>query len=704
MAVIGKIRSYSGLLIAVIGIALAAFVLGDFMGYGPTGRQNMEVGSIGKSKISYPEFEQRVAQQSESWKQQTGMNTLGPREAFQIRQQVWNQMLMEILLEKEIEKLGISVSGPELVEMIKAPHPAIAQSFANPADGSFDPQMVIEFIQNLDRMDPAMRNQWIMLEQYMKNERRETKYYNLISKGFYMPTAIARADYQEKNMLVDISFLAKRFAQVPDSLVNVTDRDMRKVYEENKQRFKQEESRDIHYVVFPIFPSEQDRNSILREITNLKSELEEAEHLESFINSVSDRRFDATFYGKGQLSPAIDSIMFNAAVGTIVGPFEENNAFILARLNDVQFRPDSMQARHILISHTGSMGAGPATVRSRQEAEKFADSLLTVVRRTPAAFANLATELSEDPSAVSNQGDLGWFPDGAMVKGFNDAVVNTSVNSFTVAETEFGFHIIQVTGKSAATKKVQIAQLVRDIDYSSQTYQRVFGEASAFTNYLREVKDFDKAVEEHGLSKRVIDQVRKMDNSIPGIENPRGIIQWAFSERGQQGSYSQIFDLEGRFVVATVAKVRKEGVPELNDIRNEIRDLAIREKKAEYIAAEFKNSGDPSLSGLSNKFGLEIRELESVRFNTMNLVGFGPEPNVIGAAFAIETNKVSAPITGNAGVFVIEVTHREPVVEPADFTAQKRLLKGTFRNRVQPEVFPALQENADIKDNRHMFY
>lgn len=706
MAVIGKIRSYSGLLIAVIGIALAAFVLGDFMGYGPSGAQNMEVGRVGKSKITYPEFENRVAQQMDVWRQQTGMQNISQREAFQIRQQVWSQMVREFLLSSEFENLGLVISPDELTDMVygRNPHPSIIQSFSNPVDGSFDPQMVIEFIANLQFVDPSMQRQWFMLEDFIKQQRKETKFHTLIRKGYYMPTLLTRLDYQDKNATADIRITLKRYNEMDDSLVTVSDRELRAAYNENKHRFRTEASRDLEYVVFPVFPSEQDREMTRQQVERLMGEFSTTDDAIAFVNANSDFRFSPRFYAAGELSPQVEEALFNAEPGTVFGPFEENNAFIAARLKEVQMRPDSMKASHILIAHTASMSAGPQTILNRAQAQAKADSLLAVVRRAPGRFAEIASQLSDDPSAIGNQGDLGWFPDGAMVEPFNEAVVNTPVNGFTVAESDFGFHVIQVTGKSALRRKVQIAQLARTIEYSNQTYQRVYGQASAFASALRANQDFDAIVEEQGLAKRVVDNVRALDSSIPGIENPRGIIQWAFGERTQKGSHSQIFDLDGRFVIARVTRVREEGMPSLNDIRDEIKAIAIRDKKAEKFKAEFAAAQGSSVEEKASALGLQVRNIEAMRFNQNNLQGFGNEPAVVGAVFAVQAGSAPVAVAGNAGVYLVEVIRREEAVEPADWAAQQNQLKSAFRNRVPNEAFRALEESARIVDNRHRFF
>lgn len=707
MAVITKIRSYSGLLIAVIGIALAAFVLGDFFGYGPMQGRSLDVGRIDKTKISYQEFEQRVNDQIEGWKMETGNQNPGPREAFQIRQQVWNSMVREILLNNELEKLGIEISSEELYHLIHGPNPhqVIVRNFSNPMDGSYDPQQVINFLQNFDFLDPNTQSQWLMIEQFIKRERQENKYHNLIRQGYYMPSQLVSLDYQDRNATADIRYVVKRYDAIADSLVQVSDRDMRRVYEENRHLFEQEASRSLQYVAFPVFPSEEDRETLRRELLELQDEFASTENVQAFINSTSDERFNPFYFSQGQLSPELDSVMFNAPVGTIYGPIVEGNAFVMAKLNDIQFRPDSMRASHILISYLGSAASNPATTRTIDEARALADSILTVARRNPARFGDMAVELSEDPSAQMNRGDLDWFRDFEMVPEFSEAVINTNVNSFTTAETQFGIHVIHVTGKSTPTKKVQVARLTREIEPSNRTFQQVFGQASEFASILRQNKDFEAAAEEQGLSVRVIDMVREMDMSLPGIDNPREIIRWAFDKNTKVGAFSRIFDIDNRFIIATLTQKREEGIPSLDEIKEEILALAIREKKYEMIATEMKEAMSAgNFDAIAERLQLTPEQALEIRFNMLNLPGVGPEPKVIGAAFGLQPNTISQPIKGNAGVLLVEVMNREEAIEPDDMSSAKRQLQTAFANRVVNDVFSALRENARIEDNRSLFY
>lgn len=707
MAVISKIRSYSGLLIAVIGIALVAFVLGDFFGYGPMGGQSFDVGKVDKTKISFQEFEQRVNDRLEGWKMETGNQNPGPAETFQLRQQVWTSMVREILLNKELDILGVDVSADELFHLIHGPnpHPIIVRNFSNPADGSFDPEQVLNFLRNFDALDDNTRNQWMLIEQYIKRERQENKYHTLIRQGFYMPAALLKMDFQDRNALVDIRYMAKTFESIADSLVQVSERDLRRVYQSHRKTFDREASRSLHYVVFPVFASESDRENLRQELIDLIPEFMSAENMQTFINSVSDERFNPMYLSQGQLSAELDSAMFNSPVGTIYGPIVEGNAFVLAKLTDIQFRPDSMRAGHILISYIGSAAASQTTTRTIDQARALADSLVTVARRNPGGFGDLAVQYSDDPSAQMNRGDIEWFRDFEMVPEFSEAVIAANTNSFTTAETQFGIHVIHVTGKSAPSKKVQVARLTRNIEPSNRTFQSVFAQASQFVNLLRANKNFEEAVDEQGLSLRVVEMLREMDMSLPGIDNPREIIRWAFDPKTKVGSTSRIFDIDNRFIIASLTGKAEKGIQPLEKVRQEVTALALREKKFEMLATEMTQAlSAGSFESVASRMGLVPEQALEMRFTMLNLPNFGAEPRVIGAAFGLKPNTISVPVKGNRGAFLVEVINHEPAIEPDNFNSNHRQLKNSFSNRVINEVFNAIRNNARIEDNRSLFF
>ncbi len=707
MAVIQKIRNYSGLLIAVIGIGLAAFVLGDFLGYGPMRTQRFDVGEVEGTPITYQHFEQRVNQQIDNWQAQTGVQTIGQQEAFQFRQQVWNEMVREIIMEEELDRVGLTVPAEELYDMIYGtdPHPILVQSFSDPVTGSYDPQQVIDFLRNFDRLDPSIRRQWLMLEEYMKRERREEKYHQMIGQAYLAPAPLAAFDFVQRNTTADIRFAFKRHDDIDDQAVSVSDRELRRTYDENRHLFHQEASRDIRYVVLPIFPSEEDRENTLEEVAALRDDLAEAVNIEAFINSMSDTRFDPTYYGRGSLSPQIDPEIFDMEPGSIVGPYLEDNAWILAKLVDSQMRPDSMRASHILISYRGLPSARPETVRSYEQARAKADSLLSVVRANPGRFPALASEFSDDPSAAVNQGDLEWFRDGDMVRPFNEAVIETPTGSFVKVETDFGFHVVHVTGKSPATQKAQLAFLTREIEPGSRTIQSAYSRISQFANELRRHRDFETAAEESGLGVREATRLGEMDLTVPGVDRGRQIVRWAFDPDTRAGSFSRIFELDDTFVVATLDNKREEGFPPLEEIRDEVMAMAIRDKKQQRIAEQMREAlAVGTLDDMAEEMGLSTMLASNLSFASNSLPGAGTEPRVIGTVFASQENETSRPVKGNNGVFVFEVVRMDEVIVPDDLTQNQRTLQNSFFNRVPGQAFRALYNRADIVDNRGMFF
>lgn len=706
MAVIQKIRSYSGLLIAVIGIGLAAFVLGDFFGQGPMQQQRVDVGEVEGTSIPYQQFEQRVNQQMENWQQQTGQSA-GPEQAFQIRQQVWNDMIREILLDEEFEDLGIAVKAEELYELIHGsdPHPILIQSFSDPVTGTYDPQQVVEFLRNFDRMEPEVRSQWVMLEEYIKTERREEKYNELIGKSYGVPDALAAADFSNRNTTADIRVAYKTTDEIDDDQVNVSDDELRTVYDNHKHRFRQQASRGLKMVVQPVLPSEADRETAMNEVLELREEMQEVEDIPAFINATSDNRFDPTYYAEGELSPQIDPEIFDAEEGDVFGPYLENNAYVVSMLVDAQMRPDSMRASHILISYQGSQSATQQTMLTYEDAQQMADSLLGVVRSNPNRFPELAMEMSDDPSAAANQGDLEWFGDGEMVQNFNEAVVEAPVGSFLTVETEFGFHVVHVTDKSPLTQKVQVANLVRNIEPGNRTYQDAYSNISRFASEIREGADFEEAADEAGLSVREAPQVGRMDINLPGVAQGRQIVQWAFDQETRVDDLSRIFELDDNFVVATLVEKREEGIPSLSQIRSRVMSIARDEQKKEMIAEEITQAmSNGSLDNVAEQLGLEVMEVNDLAFSGNNLPGVGPEPEVIGSVFAMSEGTAQGPVIGNSGVFVVEVIRMDEEVVPGDLTANKRRLQNAFRNRVPMDAFEAIKNEADIEDNRAMFF
>lgn len=710
MAVIGKIRKYSGLLIAVIGIALAAFVLSDFF-KGGNGNSMEDMAIIDGDRISYREFEAMVDQQMELYKMNAQTDRLSSDEIYRIREQTWRMYLRELVIGNQLEDLGITVSKDELKNIIVGnnPHQYIVQNFSDPSTGQFDQSRVQSFWANMDKLDPEIKDRLISLEQEVKKDQLFNKYFSLIKNGFYVTSLEAKEDFNYKNKVAAYQFIMYEYKEISDSSVAITDADYQSYYEEVKKVYEQEETRAIDYVVFDVLPSQKDEAAIQKEINELKKEFENTtiEKTAEFVNSTSDERYDSVFFSKGELPVEIDSTMFNQEEGFIYGPYVNENAYTLAKLVDVQYRPDSLKAEHILVAYRGAYSAGENVSRTKTKAKELADSLLNVAKSRTSDFDTLAKQYSDDPSVVNNAGDMGWFAENSgFAYQFKQACIDNKVGDVVIAETIFGYHIINVTGKTEANKKVRVAFVKLYNEPSDETFQNIYAKASSFAGENKTLDQFEKAVVENGYNKRSADYLRNMDYRIPGLDSPREIIRWTFDEERNTGDVSKAFDIpdQDKFVVVVLKQIRPDGIPSMESVKDRLRTEVVKRKKAEKIKEIIAAENSKDLATLANKLNLTIDSVKRATFSTPNIPRAGREPEVVGTIFAMEKGTVSGPIEGNRGVFVVQVSDVVEAPEIEDYTAQKSSIANKYTQRIAYSVFDALKKAADIEDNRGLYY
>lgn len=702
MALIGSIQKHSKIVIVIIGFALLAFVVGSFTGKNHSNANF--IGEVNGDKIRGQEFNQKVDEASEMRKQMSGNTNVTAAESFGIRESVWNQLVSELVMQKEYDKLGLDVSKEELDDMItgKNPHQYIVQNFTDPKTGRFDPKMVKQFIDNIDKVDPAMRQRFEMIKKSIRDSRLAEKYQNLIADAYYVPKAFAKQEYLARNEHVSLSSIGLRYETVPDAQIKLTDADYQKYYDENKNRFEQEASRDMDYVVFEVKPSTVDMKEITDDVQKTYAEFQKEPDVVNFVNTRSDVRYDSNWVKKGALPGRLDTLAFNSAPGTFIAPFIENDMYTMSKIVDVQSRPDSLKASHILISFEGTQSGGKMP---KAAAKKLADSLLMAVKKDPKKLGELAIKYSADPSAKTNLGDLGWFNDGSMVPVFNNAVANGKVGDVVLVESPFGFHIIDITGKTTPVKKVRLAIVARKIDAGKDTYAKSYSEASGFAGDNTTMEAFEKAVTTKGLNKRTMERIRPNEGQLPGLETAREVIRWAFNEKTEKGTVSQVFDCGGKYVVATLKTIREKGIAPLEQIKNDIKPLVMRDKKAEVLLAKMdKVVASKNFPQMAAALTSKIDTIQNITFASPNLPFYGREPAVVGTAFGLKTGQISKPIKGEMGVFLIKIDEVSPAPANANYVNEKTVIANSFRSRVYREVYQAIMDKSKIVDNRTMFY
>lgn len=709
MAIIGTIRKHSALAVILVGVAIAAFVLSDLFtgpGGGGGGNRMPVIGEVGSTDIKAVDYNRRVEENVEIQRINQGVEALSAQDAFNVRVSTWNQFLNEIIMGEQYEKLDLAVTTEELFDLVQGPRPhrIITQYFVDPNTGAYNPAIVTNFLQNLNQMQPDVRKQWYNLERFIKEDRLTQKYNTLVAKGYYVPEAFARLDYEHKRKSAETRYVGIRYTSISDSLISLTDADYEKYYEENKYLYTQDPSRDIDYVIFNVEPSAEDREQARADFFRLYSEFLEAEDVPSFVNATSDFRYDSTWKKRADLSATVDSVLFNSEPGTIIPPYEENGAWHMARLMKVASRPDSAKAEHILVAYAGALRANENVTRTKITAESLSDSLFQVVKRDKARLQELARQYSDDGSAQENNGDLGWFADGQMVGEFNEAVINGKVGDVVKVETLFGFHIIHITGKKDPEKKVQVAMVDRAIEPSSKTFQDIYTAASLFAGENNTMEKFNKAVEEQGLDKRSATYLNEMSNSIPGIQYPREIIRWAYYEGIEIGEVSPVFDVGGAYVVATLTAIREDGTIPLAQMKDNLAGFVMNDKKAAYIKDKIGDEKD--IYQIARNYSTTVDTNINLTFSSRNIPGYGSEFQVIGHIFSMEEGQVSAPVKGNGGVFVVALDKFYSPPESNEYLSNRDQLVNAFRSRVQAgsAVYTALEKKTDIVDNRKLFF
>jgi len=708
MAVIGTLRKHSALAVILVGVAMGAFIISDLFTGKRGGKSSLpSVGTIAGEEITVRDYNQRVDENIEIQRTNQNKENLTAQETFDIKQSTWTQYLNEIIMGKEYERLGLNVTTEELYDLVQGPRPhnLIRQYFQDPATKQYNPQMVINFLQNLDNMKPEVKKQWLNLEKYIKEDRLTQKYQALVAKGYYMPEALTKMDYTNKKKNAEIRYVAVRYTTMKDEEVVLTDQDYEAYYEKNKHQYEQEPSRDIDYVIFEVLPSAEDREFTRKSVEQIYNDFRNASDYITFVNSISDKRYDSTWFKKGQLPVTIDSLLFSSPVGTFVPPYEENNAWHMARLMDMQARPDSMKAEHILIAYKGAYRAAENLTRTKEQAESRADSILNVLNADKTRLQALAFQLSDDGSAKENNGDLGWFADGSMVSQFNEAVLKGNVGDIVKVATPFGFHIIKITGKKDPVSKIRVAIIERAIAPSSKTFQDIYTQASTFAGENNTRTKFETAVTDQGLNKRSATYLREMGNSIPGIDYPREIIRWAYYENIKLGEVSPVFDVGGSYVVAVLTVIREKGIMPLDQMKENIKTFVLNEKKASIIKEKIKSSGSSDIYQIARDFSAKVDTSLNLTFSSRNIPGFGSEFQVIGEIFAMKEGAISEPIQGNGGVFVVKVDRFYEPPQVPNYNTNRDQLIAAFRSRLNSNpMFSALQKKAKIEDNRLLFF
>jgi len=690
MATLEKIRNRAGLLIGVVGVALFAFIIGDFLNSGNTyfGPSRERVGKVAGRELSIFEFQQEMATLTEVMK----MHRQTPSDG-EIRDMVWNSFVEESLLLSEAEKVGLSITSTELAEVTLGEnmHPLMRQIplFYN-EQGIFDQSILPNVLNYINTEEGRqLRDYWLYWENRIKRQVLTDKYQTLIIKAMAATNAEATivADLNSKE--TDAACARRMFYSVPDSIIPVSDKELQAKYEAIKeQRFKTDGYRSLKTVIFDIIPSAEDHAGAESAVQEAKIHLQNLsdEELALFIPQETDPSvpFNPYFRTENEIDPVFRDFAFIAPKGSVSDVMFDNGFYKTAKvMSNVELRSDSVKISHILVQRA-----------TEEESQRVADSLLAELKKG-ADFATLVVQYSANTSTIMQGGDLGWMTEGTVgLENFDNTVFPARVGEIvTVAIPMQGVHVIKITEKTAPVKKVRLAEIANRVEPSTATISRIYNQANQFVLTNRTLESFQAAAIEQGLMIRPLDRLNRNQSSVYLFEQSRPIIRWAWENK--EGAVSEVFEVPNMFVVAAVSEAVEEGHIPFRFVTEQVKAEFLKDRKAELLIGEMKGITD--LGSIS-----PVDTLKNIRFSQVSFGSVGREPVIAAMARATNVDQISVPVRGNMGVYVLKVLDKREV--PADANMEIYLLNNNIFSTVSRGIFESLKKNAKIEDNRFNFF
>ncbi len=696
MAVLAKIRKRSALLIGAIALALFAFIIQDLIGKGGLGQNTKDVGTINDKDISFEDFRIKVSNVEKSGQGIT---------ATQAANQVWDQEVSIALLTSEFEKLGLRVGEKHLIEVLKADQNIGSNPLFLNAAGLFDLAKFKDYFK-------ANPEQAAFLQEREKSAELNAKFqiYNtMVKSALYTTEAEGKLKYEMEANKVNFAYVAGLYSTIKDSQVKVTDAEIVDFMKKNEKKYKADESREIEYVLIEDKASKEDEAEVRAKITSLLSGsvvynqktgkndtlpgFKNAPNAIEFVNSNSDVPYDSSFVAKKDL-PAIDADqLFNLAPGAVYGPYKFGNYYCISRSFGKRAGVNA-KASHILISYEGTQVPNKREKRTKEQALAKAQALLAQVNANPDSFMMLAFSNSDDSSAQQG-GDLGYFGPNQMVKPFNDFVFGNPIGKVGLVETPFGFHIIRITDKQDG---VRLATVAQKVEPSEATSDKIFTQATQFEMDAVS-KDFAKLAKDMKLTVSGPVTVTGMEENFASLGNQRAIVRWAFEEDSKVGSIKRFELANIGHVIARVKSIDDSGLVPVSQARAYVEPILKNKKKAELIKAKMTGS---SLEAIAKAVGSKVEQATNITMENPVLGLVGAEPKVVGNAFALAANKVSAPIEGVTGVYVVKNVSTVKAPALKNHSAYVAKLKQQTAGDAG-RILPALKANATIEDNRSKF-
>lgn len=701
MSIIQNIREKAAWLVfGVIALSLIGFLLMDAFvggrgGGGVFNSTTTTLGSINGDKIDYVDFEKKRKLVEDQYR--SSGYPVNEMMQQNIQDQVWNQYIEDNVLQDEYKKLGLEVSSKEINDILfgKNPPQDLKQQFINQQTGEYDANAARSAIDNLKRQkDNPVAAQFadIYLPSLVNNRLKE-KYTALLTNSSYVPKWMIEKINADNGAIASISYVNIPYSSIADSAVTVSDEEINTYISKNKEEYKQTDTRNFSYVVFDASPSRADSQALYTQLTQLRNEFTTTTEIPAFLvrNGSEVNYFDGYVLKSKLQVPNVDSLV-SLPNGAVFGPYIDNSNYTVAKMIDRRNMPDSVKVRHILIS-TQQNGLADSTAKLR------IDSIAAAIN-SGADFAQLTARYSDDPGSKDKGGEYDFSSQqfGSLAKEFAEAIFYGSTGDKKVVKTSFGYHYIEILNQSKFEEAYKIAYLAKAIIASQETLNTASGIANQFAGESRNAKAFDDNVNKRKYNKLLANEIKPIDNMIPGLGSSRQLVRWAYE--AERGDVSEPYDLGDKYVVAMVTDINKEGTMSAAKARPQVEFLVRNKKKADQLIKKIGNAN--TLQAVATATGVQVQRADTISFASPVIPNVGQESKVVGASFNKQwRGKTTPAIAGNGGVFMIkpENISAKPTAT-ADIEQQRTAMLAQMKSMSGFRSLEALKKSADVKDNR----
>lgn len=715
MATLQKIRSKGPLLVIILGLALFAFIAEEAMRsiQSATNESRQQVGEVYGEGVSVHEFQDLVDEYLDVVKFTSGNSAVNDEQIAQIRDQVWSAYVNNKLLEKEADKLGLTVTDAEIQSIITAgTSPLLMQTpFRNEQTGRFDANLLKKFLADYETMKNnaqmpleyieyynGLYNFWMFIEKSLRQETLNEKYQTLLAKSLLTNKITANAVFGNRTNESDIVIAALPYSTINDNDIQVEENDLKAKYNQQKETFKQlAESRDIKFIDIQVKASAEDKAALDKEMEETAQALAAGGDIAKIVReSGSTISYSVLPVSKNIFPTDISASFDTLAVGEIKQPYFNagDNTMNIIKMNAKVTAPDSIQLRQIQVS-----GADMEAI------EKTADSIMTALN-SGIAFDSIAKKYNQT-------GEKTWITsrdyEGAIMSEENlkfiKTITNAPINKFEKIDFAQGCIIAQVTDRRAMITKYDVAVIKRPIEFSKETYAKAYNDFSHFIASNPSQEDIEANALKEGYNLQERKDMFSNEHSVAGVKSTRDVLRWIFNEDTEVGDVSPLYECgnNDHMLVVILTGIHKEGYRKLEDVKDYLTQEVIKDKKAELLIEKLANV--KSLADAMKVEGIVTDTIKHVTFNSPTfIVKTGASEPIISAITAkTEVNNFAGPVKGNGGVYTVQVIGKNKTAETFDIK-KETTQQETMNLRGASRFINELYEKAEVEDNRYIFY